>query len=119
MDPNLAACAADSKICVPPLLASGGAASTQRPTIASSFSAKHGSLLILKVRDRCGFRPCLSQMRRTLFSLTPTASAMRRVLQWVELVGFSCLVLRMTSCTLAGVIVGLRPGAGGILLQSG
>src|SRR5215471_9157936 len=45
-------------------------------------------------------------------SLNPTASAMVRVLQWVEWAGFSCVVLRMTSSTLAGVIVGPRPGRG-------
>src|ERR1041385_1564324 len=82
------------------------------PTIASSFSANSGSLLTLKVRDKCGFRPCLCQMRRTLFSLSPAASAIVRVLQWVALTGFSCVVLRTTSCTLAGVIVGVRPGRG-------
>jgi hypothetical protein len=35
-----------------------------------------------KVRAKCGFRPCLCQIRRTLFSLSPAASAMVRVLQW-------------------------------------
>ena len=52
-------------------------------------------------------------------SQNPTASAMVRVLQWVELAGFSCVVLRMTSCTLPGVIVGLRPGRGADVLQIG
>src|ERR1039458_1809252 len=80
--------------------------------MASSFSANSGSLLTLKVRDRCGFKPCLCQMRRTLFSLRPAASAIVRVLQWVALKGLSCVVLQTTSCTLAGVMVGARPGRG-------
>src|SRR3979411_2973350 len=44
--------------------------------MASGFAANWGSLLTLNVRDRWGFRPCLCQIRRTLFSLTPTALAM-------------------------------------------
>jgi len=44
---------------------------------------------------------------------------MVRVLQWVEWAGFSCVVLRMTSSTLAGVIVGLRPGRAADVLQIG
>src|SRR6266481_2665012 len=79
--------------------------------MAFSFSVNWGSLLTLNVRARCGFRPCLCQIRCTLFSLTPAASAMVRVLQWVALWGFSCVVFRITSCTLAGVIVGVLPAA--------
>src|ERR1017187_4759137 len=80
--------------------------------MASSFGANSGSLLSLNVGDRCGFKRCLCQMRRTLFSLRPAASAIVRVLHWVELDGFSCVVFRTTSWTLAGVIVGVRPGRG-------
>ena len=55
--------------------------------MSSSFSAKAGSLLILKVSTRCGFNPWARQMRRTLASLMPTAAAMVRVLQCVALLG--------------------------------
>jgi hypothetical protein len=51
-------------------------------------------------------------MQRALFSLTPAASAVVQVLHWVALEGFSCVVFRTTSCTLAAVIVGVRPGRG-------
>ena len=44
-------------------------------------------MLTLNVRVRCGFRPCLRQIRRTLFSLSPVTAAMVRVLQWVEFAG--------------------------------
>src|SRR5437588_176757 len=42
----------------------------------------------------------------------PTTCAIVRVLQWVALRGFSRIVLSITLCTLAGVIVGVRPGRG-------
>ena len=74
----------------------------------SSFSANCGSLLTLNVRTKWGFRPCLCQIRCTLFSLMPLASAMVRVLQWVALSGFACVVLRTTSSILLAVIGGLR-----------
>ena len=80
--------------------------------IASSFSANWGSLLILNVRVRCGLRPCLRQIRRTLFSLRPVAAAIMRVLQWVAFEGLSCVVFRITSWIFAGVIVGVLPGRG-------
>lgn len=61
--------------------------------------------MTLNVRIKCGFRPFLCQIRRTLFSLMPHASAMVRVLQWVALSGFSCVVFRITSWIFADVIV--------------
>src|ERR1035438_452186 len=73
--------------------------------MASNFSANWGSLPTLNVRDRWGFRPCLCQIRRTLFSLSPVALAMLRVLQCVALLGFSCVVFRTTSWILAGDLV--------------
>src|SRR5260370_34756593 len=76
--------------------------------MASSFSANWGSLLSLKVRDKWGFRPFLCQIRRTLFSLRPVATAIVRVLQWVALRGFSRVVFRITAWILAGgIVVGL------------
>src|ERR1700682_4568643 len=83
--------------------------------IACSFSANWGSWLTLNVRAKCGFRPCRRQIRRTLFSLRPTAWAMLRVLQWVALRGFSWVVFHITSWILAGVIVGVLPGRGASL----
>src|SRR5215831_12037094 len=79
---------------------------------AVTFLDELGIVADLNVRERCGVRPCFCQIRRTLFSLRPAASAMVRVLQWVALSGFSRVVLRITSCTLAGVIVGALPGRG-------
>src|ERR1017187_7300562 len=73
--------------------------------MASNFSANWGSLPTLNVRDRWGFRPCLCQIRRTLFSLSLATLAMTRVLQCVALLGFSCAVFRTTSWILAGVMV--------------
>jgi hypothetical protein len=81
----------------------------------STFSANWGSLLTVNVRDRWGFRPCLCQIRHTLFSLSPTALAMLRVLQCVALLGFSCVVFRTTSWILVGAIVGVLPGRGASL----
>jgi len=40
-----------------------------------------------------------------LFSLSPVAFAIVRVLQWIALGGFSCVVIPITSWTRAGVIV--------------
>ena len=82
--------------------------------MSSSFSAKCGSLLTLKVRTRWGFNPWRFQMRRTLAGLIPSSAASVRVLQCVAEVGRSRVVLRMTSastalrCTVAGRP---RPGA--------
>src|SRR5580704_6774803 len=80
----------------------------------SSFSANFGSLLTLNVRIKCGFKPCLCQIRRTLFSLMPLAFAMVRVLQWVALSGFPCVVFRTTSSILLAVIVGYVAAAGAL-----
>src|ERR1039457_5647606 len=83
--------------------------------MASSFSANWGSLLTLKVLERGGFSPCLCQIRRTLFSLSYAALAMRGVLQCVALLVCSCVVFRTTSWILAGVIVEGLPGRGASL----
>jgi YD repeat-containing protein len=39
------------------------------------------------------------QIRRTLASLTPAAAAIKRVLQWVALAGFSWVVMRTLALT--------------------
>src|ERR1019366_2635429 len=80
--------------------------------MASNSSANWGSLPTLNVGDRWGFRPCLCQIRRTLFSLSSAALAMPRVLQCVALVVFYCVFFRTTSWILAGVIVEGLPGRG-------
>lgn len=64
---------------------------------ASTFSANWGSLFTLNtlnVRDRWDFRPCLCQIRRTLFSLSPAALAMPHVFQCVALLVFFRVVFR-------------------------
>src|SRR5712671_6693857 len=83
-----------------------------KPTMSSSFSAKAGSLLILKLSTRCGFRPWWRQMRRTLASLIPAAAAMVRVLQWVALGGFWRVVMLTTRRMKLAPILGVRPGRG-------
>lgn len=70
-----------------------------------------GAVTLVKVRNRCGFKPWRFQMRRTEASLTPLAWAMLRVLQWVASAGFSCVVKRMISCTCLVEICGLRLAA--------
>lgn len=74
--------------------------------MSSTFSTNSGSLLSLKVRNKCGFNPCLFQMRRTDASLMPAAWAMVRVLQWVA------SVRRTICCTCLADICGLRLGRG-------
>jgi hypothetical protein len=76
------------------------------PTMSSSFSAKAGSLLILKVSTRCGFNPWARQMLLTLASLMPTAAAMVRVLQCVALVGCRRVVTTTTRLLRRALMLG-------------
>ena len=55
---------------------SGG--SRCRPTTSRSFSSKSGSLLSLKVRDRCGFRPRARHVRFTKSRDAPVSRAIDR-----------------------------------------
>src|SRR5260370_7393993 len=55
--------------------------------MSSTFATKSGSLDILKLRTRCGLRPCSAQMRCTLVWLMPISSAIDRTLQCVALAG--------------------------------
>ncbi len=80
--------------------------------MSATFSANKGSLLNLKVRNRCGFKPCFFQMRLTEASLMPVAWAMLRVLQCVASAGFSRVVRATISCVRWAEICGLRPGRG-------
>lgn len=80
--------------------------------MASSFSAKCLSLESLKVRLRCGFKPCAFQSLPTVESLNPLAAAMVLRLHWVAAGGFSSSV-RLITCRLrAAEIVGMRPDRG-------
>src|SRR6266852_5572331 len=80
--------------------------------MSETFSANKGSLLSLKVRNKCGFKPCFFQMRLTDASLRPAAAAILRVLQWVASLGFSWVVMRTICCTRLAEICGFRPGRG-------
>jgi len=77
--------------------------------MSSSFSAKRGSLLILKLSTQCGFNPCVRQIRPMVESETPVSRAMMLRDQCVALSGMLCVLLRTTSATVAAEIVGLRP----------
>src|SRR5215472_11644698 len=48
----------------------------------------------------------------TVASLMPISAAIVRVLQWVVLDGFDCVVLRTTSAFSRAAMAGLRPGRG-------
>src|SRR4029077_16362541 len=63
--------------------------------MSTTFSANLGSFESLKVRVRCGLRPCSFQMRCTVVWPTPISSASIRALQCVAFAGFS-LAVRVT-----------------------
>src|SRR5712691_9043029 len=86
-----------------------------KPVTSSSFSAKRGSLLSLKLLTRCGFKPCARQIRPTVDALTPTAGANVRVLQWVATSGVWRVVFSTISAILAGRIKGRTPRTGRIM----
>src|SRR6185295_16682445 len=79
---------------------------------SSNFSTNFGSLLNLKVRDRCGFRPCRLHTRPIVLGLNPITLARLRVLQCVRASGVSCVVLRTISRATSSSIRRLRPGRG-------
>src|SRR5580704_5539678 len=83
---------------------------------SSTFSAKAGSLDRLKVRMRCGWRRCVSQMRWTVRSDRPTALAMARPVQWVASPNGLPWVSASTLATVA-VGTGFLPG-GRVLSRS-
>src|SRR5215471_9535644 len=83
-----------------------------RPTISCNLSANSGSLLTLKVLIKWGFRPWARQIRRTLASLMPAASAMVRVLHWVAWAGFWRVVMSTTRLIRRALILGVLPGRG-------
>jgi hypothetical protein len=75
--------------------------------MSSTFSG--GSLERLKVRSRSGWRLWASQMRWTVLSDRPEASAMVRPVQWVTSPGGSEQVSATTLATMASGMRGL-PG---------
>src|SRR5450631_184678 len=71
--------------------------------MSSTFATKSGSLEILKLRTRCGLRPCSAQMRCTLVWLMPISSAIDRTLQCVALAGRSFTVFSTTLSFMAAL----------------
>jgi hypothetical protein len=89
-----------------------GRVQVQSPTTSVSFSAKRWSRDTLKGRTRCGWRPWACQMRATVALLTPKASAIVRVLQWVAPFGVVWVVACTMACTLAVGMLRRRPRPG-------
>ena len=54
-----------------------------KPTTSRSLSMNFGSLESLNWWTRCGWRPCVRQMRWTELALIPTAFAIIVAVQWV------------------------------------
>jgi hypothetical protein len=77
--------------------------------MSTSFSAKAGSCERLKLRTRCGWSWCASQMRCTERSEMPAALAIARPVQCVIPVGGSPQVSATTRATVSAGIGGL-PG---------
>ena len=72
----------------------------------------------MKVRTRCGFRPCAAQIRCTLRWLTPAAFAIARPVQCVASPGGSASVISTTRSIVAGGKGGLPAGPGGLMQQA-
>src|SRR4051794_41502617 len=86
---------------------SGG--SRYKPTTSISFSVNRGSLLILNVSIRCGFKPSSDQTRCTVAGLTPTRAAIVRHDQCVAPAEVVLVVSSTISAILSSPIDGLRP----------
>jgi hypothetical protein len=74
-----------------------------------SFSAKAGSVESLKLRQRCGARPCAFQMLWIVETARPQAAAIARAVQCVASCAGGASVRRTTSSTRAASI-GALPG---------
>ncbi len=83
-----------------------------RPTTSTTFSIKCLSLLSLKVRHRCGFKPLLRQTRFTIARLVPNSLASVRQLQCVAFFGFLCVVHSMIRAVMAARFTAGRPPRG-------
>ena len=68
-----------------------------------------GSLLILNVSTRCGFKPSSDQTRCTVAGLTPTRPAMVRTDQCVAPGGLVLVVSSTISAIVSSLIDGFRP----------
>jgi hypothetical protein len=77
--------------------------------MSCSLSAKAGSVESLKLRQRCGARPCAFQMFWIVETARPQASAIARAVQCVVSCGGGASVRRTTSPTRAASI-GALPG---------
>jgi len=80
--------------------------------MSRTFSAKHGSVEILKLFTTCGLTPKVRQMRPTLSRPMPAALAMVRRLQWLRFAGGDSRVLVRTSSTFASLMVRGLPERG-------
>ena len=67
---------------------------TYSPTTSVSFSTNAGSVDSVKVRTRCGCRPCATQIRWIDAGLRPWVAAIDRKLHCVARGGARCSVLR-------------------------
>ena len=85
---------------------SGG--SRYNPTTSQNLASNRGSFDSLKVRLRCGLRPCSRQMRPTLDAEMPTSAAVVRVLRR-RMPGASWPALATTASTTAGAMVAFAP----------
>src|SRR5215467_1802359 len=79
------------------------------------FLGKARVVLNLNLFTRCGFRPCVRQMRPMVEGLTAVSGAKVRVLQWVAATGVDWVVSRTISSTRAGGMVRGRPERGASL----
>src|SRR6516165_10579597 len=75
-----------------------------------TLAANFGSLDSLKVRTRCGCRPCAAQIRCTLRRLTPAALAIARPVPCVASPGGPASVIATTCSIVAAGSGFLRPG---------
>jgi len=80
------------------------------PPLSPSLFANSGSLLTLKLVTRCGFRPCVRQMRPTLDSEMPASRAMMLRDQCVAFTGLLCVVFSIIWLTVWVEMDGVRPG---------
>src|ERR1035441_4713773 len=80
--------------------------------MASSLSAKFGSLLTLKLSPRCGFSPLARQMRDTEAFEMPISRAIVRVDHCVALGGRLSVGFAINLAGTAEPLNGVRPGRG-------
>ena len=84
--------------------------------MSASLVTNSGSRERLKVRTRCGCRPCAAQIRCTVRKDSPAAAAMARPVQWVASPGGSPQVSATTRRTVASAVARLA-GLAGLVAQ--